>query len=297
MEKIPFNRRHWLSTTMKMSALAFITPLWAENFANGSNRKKSTHIGACDWSIGPAADIACFDVARRIGLDGVQVSLNTAAQPVYLQQAHVQQAYLDAAKRTGVRIGGLAIGALNDVPYKSDPRTEQWVHDSIGVAKNLGVKAILLAFFAKNDLRNDPTGISEVVRRLKAVAPLAERAGVQLGIESYLTAEQHLDIIDRVGSSAIKVYYDARNATDAGNDIFKEISLLGKKHICELHIKENGVRLGNGTIDWPRVRQALAEAGYEGDGWMQIEWAKTKEDDTVAAYQHNLAYVKRNLLV
>ncbi|MBO0932374.1 sugar phosphate isomerase/epimerase [Fibrella sp. HMF5036] len=275
-----------------MSALALATPLLAERVAT----RPAVRIGACDWSIGPAADIACFDVAKRIGLDGVQLSFNTPAKPQHLQQTAVQQAYLDAAKRTGVRIGGLGIGALNEVPYKSDPQTEQWVHDSIGVAKSLGVKAVLLAFFAKNDLRNDPAGITEVVRRLKAVAPVAERAGVQLGIESYLTAEQHLDIIDRVGSSAIKVYYDPRNATDAGNDIFREIALLGKRHICELHIKENGVRLGNGTIDWPRVRQALADAGYEGDGWMQIEWAKTKDDDTVAAYQHNLAYVKRNLV-
>ena len=295
MEKTSLSRRHWLSTTLKMSALAFAPPLLAGNFANGAIRK-TPYIGACDWSIGPAADINCFEVAKRIGLDGVQVSLNTVAQPRHLQEAHVQQAYLDAAKRAGIRIGGLAIGTLNDVPYKSDPRTEQWVHDSIGVAQNLGVKAVLLAFFAKNDLRDDPTGITEVVRRLKAVAPVAERAGVQLGIESYLTAEQHLDIIDRVGSSAIKVYYDARNATDAGNDIFKEIALLGKKYICELHIKENGVRLGNGTIDWPRVRQSLVDVGYEGNGWMQIEGAKTKEDDIVAAYQQNLAYVKRNLV-
>jgi L-ribulose-5-phosphate 3-epimerase len=288
-------RRHWLKTTLNTSALAFTAPLLAGNFANGTARK-TPYVGACDWSIGAAADINCFDVAKRIGLDGVQVSLNTVAQPMHLQQVYIQQAYLDAAKRTGVRIGGLAIGTLNEAPYKSDPQTEQWVHDSIGVAKNMGVKTILLAFFAKNDLRNDPAGVTEVVRRLKLVAPVAERAGVHLGIESYLTAEQHLDIIDRVGSSAIKVYYDARNAADAGNDIFREIALLGKKHICELHIKENGMRLGNGTIDWPRVRQSLADAGYQGDGWMQIEWAKTKEDDVVAAYQYNLAYVKRNLV-
>ncbi len=288
-------RRHWLKTTLNVSALALATPLLAGNFANGTARKTAL-IGACDWSIGAGADISCFEVAKRIGLDGVQVSLNTVAQPMHLQQLPVQQAYLDAAKRTGIRIGGLALGTLNEVPYKSDPQTEQWVHDSIDVAKNLGVKAVLLAFFGKNDLRNDPTGITEVVRRLKTVAPVAERAGVHLGIESYLTAEQHLDIIDRVGSSAIKVYYDARNAADAGNDVFREIALLGKKYICELHIKENGMRLGNGTIDWPRVRQSLADVGYEGDGWMQIEWAKTKEDDTVAAYQQNLAYVKRNLV-
>ena len=45
-------------------------------------------------------------------------------------------------------------GELNNVPYKSDPQTDEWVWDSIDVAKSLGVPVILLAFFAKNDLRN-----------------------------------------------------------------------------------------------------------------------------------------------
>ena len=272
-------RRDWLLLTSALTTGAFLP-------------KKRPNIGACNWSIGPAASLACFDVAKQIGLDGVQLNLNTATQPIHLQQISVQEAVKAAAARTGVLIGGLAIGALNDVPYKSDPQTEQWVRDSIGVAKNLGIKMVLLAFFNKNDLRKDDIGKAEVVRRLKAVAPLAEKAGVCLGIERYLTAAEHLNLIQRVGSSAIKVYYDPRNAADAGNDIFAKIRLLGKNTVAEVHIKENGVRLGQGTIDWPRVHQTLADIGYVGDGWMQIEWAVGKDEAVVEAYRKNLDYVK-----
>lgn len=284
-------RRDWLLTSLGLGACALTNPA-----AGTSALKKSMRIGACDWSIGPAASLDCFDVAKQIGLDGVQLSLNTPDKPLHLQQKAVQDAVLAAAQRTGVRVGGLAIGALNNVPYKSDPQTEQWVHDSIGVAKAIGAKNVLLAFFAKNDLRNDDVGKAEVVRRLKRVAPVAERAGVHLAIESYLTAEEHLDLIQRVGSEAIKVYYDPRNAADAGNDIFKEIPLLGTEHICEIHIKENGTRLGTGTIDWPRVHRTLTDIGYVGDGWMQIEWAVGKDENIVEAYRHNLDYVKKTLV-
>ena len=62
-------------------------------------------------------------------------------------------------------------------------------------------------FFHNNDLRNDPTGTDETVRRLKEAAPKAEKAGVTLGVESWLSAEDSMRMFDRVGSPAVKVYY------------------------------------------------------------------------------------------
>jgi L-ribulose-5-phosphate 3-epimerase len=87
------------------------------------------------------------------------VNMGSLQNNLHLRTTAMQKAYLDAAHRTGVRISSLAIGELNNVPYKSDPRTEEWVWDSIDVARNLGVSVILLAFFSKNDLRNDEVGI------------------------------------------------------------------------------------------------------------------------------------------
>lgn len=242
-------------------------------------------IGACDWSIGPAGDVGSFAMAKKIGLDGVQVSLNTAADHDHLRRPETQRIFVEAAKQSGIAFGGLAIGLLNEIPYKSDPRTEQWVQDSVDVAKALGIRTVLLAFFSKNDLRGDKKGTQIVIDRLKAVAPKAERAGVVLGIESWLSAPEHLAILDAVGSPAINVYYDVCNASVMGYDIFKEIRALGKDRICEFHLKENGYLLGMGKVDLPKVRQALDDIGYS--GWLQIEGAVPPAKPILESYIEN----------
>lgn len=255
------------------------------SFSNWLTNRARFKIGACDWSIGPAGDIKSFTVAKQIGLDGVQVSLNTKTDHEHLRRPDTQQAFKDAAKQAGVAIGGLAIGLLNEIPYKSDPRTEQWVQDSVDVAKALGVKNILLAFFSNNDLRNDPKGKQVVIERLKAVAPKAEKAGVVLGIESWLSAPEHLAIMDAVGSPAVKVYYDVCNSSVMGYDIFSEIRDLGKNRICEIHLKENDFLLGKGQVDLRKVRQVIDEIGYS--GWLQIEGAIPKGQPMLESYIEN----------
>lgn len=256
-------------------------------------KKNKFRIGACDWSIGKNSDPGAFEIAKQIGLDGIMVNMGSEKNNLHLRQTNVQQQYITASHQTGIKISSIAIGELNNIPYKSDPRTEQWVWDSVDVAKNLDVPVVLLAFFNKNDLRNDNAGKKEVVSRLKKVAPHAEKNGIILGLESYLNAEEHMDIIDQVASKNIKVYYDFRNTADAGFDTVKEFKKLGKEVICELHMKENGFLLGEGTLDWQDIGKAVYDTNYFGDGWMQIEGAKPQKADVVESYKHNLRILKK----
>jgi sugar phosphate isomerase/epimerase len=138
-------------------------------------------------------------------------------------------------------------------------------------------------------LQGDKAGVDEVVRRLKAIAPKAEKAGVVLGIESWLSAEEHLDILERVGSKAVQVYYDVCNSTDRGYDIYKEIRLLGKR-ICEFHAKENGTLLGQGKVDFKKVRKALDDIDYR--GWLQIEGAVPPGKQMLESYQTNCKFMR-----
>ncbi len=250
-------------------------------------------IGACDWSIECNSDLRAFDVAKQIGLAGIQCNLGSDTNGLHLRRPERQQEWLAASARTGVKITSLAIGELNDVPYKSEPRTEAWVSDSIDVAKAFGVGVVLLAFFVKNDLRNDPAGKAEVVRRLKMVAPKAEKAGVVLGIESYLSAEELMEIMQQVGSPNVKVYYDFRNSADAGYDVLQETRLLGKENICGLHLKENGYLLEHGTLNWRSVRDVMEETGCHADGWLHIEWGYPDGVDMVAAQRQNVKFLKK----
>ncbi len=259
----------------------------------GKPGRRRYKIGACDWSIGKANDPASFALAREIGLDGLQINLGSTADDLRLRQPAVQKLYLEAAHKTGIEIASLAIAELNNVPYKSDERTVRWVSDSVDACRALGAKVVLLAFFVKGDLVGDEPGIAEVVRRLKTVAPKAEKAGVVLGIESWLSTEKHLEIIDRVGSPAVKVYYDVCNSNDRGYDIYTDIRRLGKSRICEFHAKENGCLLGEGKVDFKRMREALEDIDYE--GWIQIEGAIPKGKTVLESYQANSKYLRQVL--
>ena len=283
------SRRRLLLNTATIAALS---PLASLDDLFGAAPKKRFKIGACDWSLGKSSDVGAFDIAEQIGLDGLMINLGSENNNLHLRNQSVQQSFLEASKRTGVTIASLGLAELNNVPYKSDPRTEEWVWDSIDVAKNLGAPVILLAFFAKNDLRNDEKGKKEVIRRLKMVAPKAEKNGVILGIESYLSAAEHLEIMDAVGSKNVQCYYDFRNTADAGYDTVKAFKQLGRQNICELHMKENGFLLANGPLEWRKIRDAIYETDFYGDGWMQIEGALPKNADIVKSYQHNLAFLK-----
>jgi len=269
------------------AGLALSAPMGPLLAAEGARRIK---IGACDWSLGKMATPACFELAKEIGLDGVQVSLGSASDDMKLRRPEVQQQFREAARASSVEIASLAIGEMNNVPYKSDPRTEAWVSDSVEVMQALGVKVVLLAFFSKGDLVGDKEGTVEVVRRLKKVAPRAEKAGVILGLESWLSAEETMRIMERVGSPAVKMYYDVCNSTDRGYDVPKEIRWLGRTNICEFHMKENGFLLGQGKIDFRRVRDAIEDIGYT--GWMQIEGALPRGGNVREAYEANNKYLR-----
>jgi sugar phosphate isomerase/epimerase len=259
------------------------TPLFS------ASDKRRIKIGACDWSLRKMCDPAAFELAKQIGLDGVQVSLGTLENDMRLRQPEVQRQYKEAAKNAGLEVASVAIGELNRIPYKRDPRTVAWVSDSIDVCRALGVNVVLLAFFSEDDLRGDKAGVDEVVRRLKEVAPKAEKAGVRLGIESWLSADQHLEIIDRVGSKAVAVYYDVCNSNDMGYDIYKEIRALGHR-ICEVHAKENGALLGQGKVDFKKVGAALEDIGYR--GWVQIEGAVPAGRPLLESYQANCKFLR-----
>ena len=114
---------------------------------DGAVKKKNFRIGACDWSLGKNSDPAAFEIAKQIGLNGIMVDMGSKKNNLHLREKNVQQKYLDASRQTGIKISSIAIGELNNTPYKSDPQTEQWVWDSVDVAKTLGVPVVLLAFF------------------------------------------------------------------------------------------------------------------------------------------------------
>jgi sugar phosphate isomerase/epimerase len=225
-------------------------------------------LGVCDWTIGKSGDPGALEMAGRLGLEGVQVSLAVKNGDLALRQPELRRAYAEAAAKTGVAVASFCLGDLNDVPLKSDSRAEKWLGQSLEIAPAMKVSVVLVPFFGKGDIKNDPAGIDAVVGVLQRLAPRAEKAGVVFGLEDWLSAADNLKIIERVGSPSVRVYYDVGNSADAGYDILKEIRALGPR-ICEFHAKDTKGLYGKGKMDFAAVREAMSAIGYR--GWFVLE--------------------------
>jgi L-ribulose-5-phosphate 3-epimerase len=280
------SRRQSLRRAVASAAALAFAPSLSPLFAEPASRR--FRIGACEWSL-RKGDPSSVELASEIGLDGVQINFGTLENDLHLRKPEVQRAYQDAAKRHRIELASLGIAAMNSVPLKSDPRAIQWLIDSIPVARALNLQVVLLAQFAKGDLLGDKTGIDRTVSILKEHAPLAEKAGVIWGLENYLSASENLEILDRIGSPAVQIYYDVGNSTDKGYDIYEEIRLL-KGRVCEFHAKDGRFMLGQGRVDFKKVRDAMDAIEFA--GWIQIEAVAPNE--LLRDYQAHLAHLKRH---
>jgi L-ribulose-5-phosphate 3-epimerase len=233
--------------------------------------ESEVRFGVCDWTIKKTGTPEALELASQLGLEGVQVSLIPRGESLALLDEERQLAYEQAVKKTGVAITSFCIGELNNVPLKSDARAERWAAEGIEVASAMKVKIILIPFFGKGELRDDPAGTQAVIQSLKRLAPKAEKAGVTLALESMLSAEAHQQIIEAVGSAAVAVYYDVGNSQEAGYDIGREIRLLGAQ-IAQFHAKDYKDLFGKGSLDFAAVRSAMLDIGY--NGWLVLEEVK-----------------------
>ena len=237
-------------------------------------------IGICDWTLGGACDPALISKAKEAHLDGIQVSVGLNPELVPLREKEVRRRYVELGKRKGIVFHSVAAGRLlNQIPLKSEPQSAVYVIDALEAAKALGSKNILMAFFGKGDLRFreaegelrnlsntsfssyqlDQTGVDRVVAALKQIVPRAEDLGVVMGLENTLTAKQNLEIIGRVGSKMLQVYYDVGNSWGNGYDVPGEILLLGNERICEIHLKDRKSRLlgaPGGQVHFDQVAEA-----------------------------------------
>jgi sugar phosphate isomerase/epimerase len=265
----PLTRRAVLRHTAEAAALTFGFSAFAPLLAAPPSR--GFKIGACDWSLGKRGDPAALDVAKQIGLDGVQIDFGTTGNNMRLRTPEHQAAYREAMRRTGLVVSSMALCEMNDVPLKSDPRAALWLDQSLDACHAMGLPLVMTAAFGRGDLDMAQTAeIDHYVKVLHDVAPKAEKLGIIIGLENYLSAADNRKIIDRVDSPQVKVYYDVGNSTDKGRDVAQEIRALGKL-ICEFHAKDGPHMLGKGRIDFQKVRRAIDDVGYS--GWLQLEAA------------------------
>jgi sugar phosphate isomerase/epimerase len=253
-------------------------------------------IGMTDWNLGQRGDITKIALAREIGLDGIQVSLIFPTDPAtpHLRQPETQAAFKRAALENGIQICSLAIGSPGKarLPLHTNPAAAILLVEAVDVARNLGTNNILLPILGDSHINmQNQQEVGTFVAMMKEVARYAEKAGVVVALEDWISAEDNIRLLDAIGSEYVGVYYDARNIKSRlKEDPYDEPKLLGRR-IHQIHVK-NGPRLMRepDILDWPKLAQEYHDIGYR--GWYVLETGAPSKD-LIADTRANIDYVRK----
>lgn len=248
-------------------------------------------IGVMDGILKLSSRSEAIGRAREFGFEGLQVTLGRPddTNRLPLEDAALQARYLEEARKHALPINSTYIDILHMSCLKNDPAAPGWVRRGIEITRKLNAGILMTVFFGKCAItsRRELDYVADLFREL---APEARRAGVILGFENLLTAEDNARAMDRVASDAFKIYYDVGNARNrVGVDPAREIRFLGRERICQFHFKDEGY-LGEGKVDFPAVLAAIREIGFS--GFANLE-TSSPSGNAEADLKRNFDYLRR----
>lgn len=228
-------------------------------------------------------------LARRLGFEGIELIIGPAGKDnrMFLEDAALLAQCVAESRKQNLPICATVLNILHTEHLKNQEIARKRVVDGVAITKRLGAKVMLIPFFNKATPET-PEEKERVAAIIRELVPHAEKAGVVLGFENTLSAEDNARILDRVASAAFKVFYDVGNSTRAGYDVLKEIRWLGRERICQFHLKDEGY-LGEGPIDFRKVLEAIDAIGFA--GYANFE-TRSPSKDIEADMRRNLAFIR-----
>jgi hexulose-6-phosphate isomerase len=215
-----------------------------------------------------------FELQKQLGFDGVELD---SPSSMSFQEA------VEASRKTGLPIHG-AVDSVHWQDRLSAPDEKirakglAALQQAIRDVAFCGGSAVLLVpgKVGGPDETHDDVWKRSIVEIRKAL-PLAAKSGVRILIENVWNGfceqpEQMRDYIDEIGSPWVGAYFDIGNCRKFGSSE-TWVRVLGPR-IVKLDVKDWGVKngfckIGDGDVNWPEVRKALAEIGFA--GWCTAE--------------------------
>lgn len=191
------------------------------------------------------------------------------------------------AAAAGVRIVSLASGFFWECNYGSADETDRQRAADVtrrmlerAAAAGAGAVLVVPAVVGTVDEPRPRSTYADALRRtseaLLTLRHAAEACAVAVAIENVwnrflLSPVEMCDLVDRVNSPYVGVYFDVGNVLAYGYPQ-DWIATLGRR-IVRVHVKDYDLHrggqagfcpLGAGSVDWPAVINALRAVGYEG---------------------------------
>lgn len=255
-------------------------------------------IGVCDWMILKRQKLGAFALAKDMGADGVELDMGSLGKRETFENSLTNAAncrrFLDQARALNLEISSIAMSGFYAQSFAERTNVARLVQDCIDTMKAMDVKIAFLPLGVTSDLLAHPELRSVVVERLKAAGRQAEQAGVTIGLDTELDADEQIKLLDEVGSPAIKIYYHLAHAIEHQRDYVAELKKLGKNRVCQIHFSNtDGHWLKDDPqVNAPKVKAALDEMNWS--GWLVIERSRNTNDvhNRLLNYGTNAAYLK-----
>ncbi len=288
------NRKKFICDTL---ALIGVAALPSAVFAAPKQRY---NVAVIDLMILKRQKLSAFDLAKEIGADGLEVDMGGLGNRITfdskLGDPAQRKAFLDKAKETGITICSLAMTGFYAQSFATRPTYQQMVGDCLDTCQKMGIKVAFLPLGVTCDLVKYPELRPAIVERLRIVGEMAKKAGVIIGIETALDAKAEVDLLKEIESKHIQIYFNFSNPLKEGRDLIQELTILGKKRICQIHCTdEDGVWLENNKrLNMPLVKRTLDHMGWR--GWLVIERSRDANLSPRAVKENfgaNTRYVKQ----
>ena len=257
-------------------------------------------IAVCDWMILKRQKIGSFKLVHELNGDGVELDMGSLGKRETfdnkLRDPHFQQLFRETAREFQLEVPSIAMSGFYGQSFLERANYEELVRECLNAMKVMDAKVAFLPLGGiKAGWEGEPALRAEVVKRLKKVGDMAAAEGLVIGIETQLDAKGDVKLLKEIDSFGIKIYFKFQNALENGRDLCKELKILGKKRICQIHCTDtDGVTLPfNERLDMNRVKKTLDKMGWR--GWLVVERSRDKDDvrNVKKNYGTNIEYLKQ----
>lgn len=213
-----------------------------------------------------------FKMARDVGFETIQCQS--------IESRRTAEEIKEASEKSGLPIDSVENMYHWKYPLSSDDpavveRSLRGMRISLDNAKLWGAHCVLLVPAVVNAKTSYQEAWTRSQQQIRKLIPVAQDAKVVIALEEVwnkflLSPLEFARYVDEFKSSWVKVWFDVGNVVLYGYPQ-DWIRTLGPR-IADLHVKGfkhkgncyEWVNLGDGDIDWPEVRKALAEIHYKG---------------------------------
>lgn len=293
------HRRDFLKTlslaTAGIVAGACYSPVKAMSTGKNEQRYK---IAVCDWMILKRQKLSAFSLASEINADGIELDMGgLGSRETFdskLGDPEVRKEFLETSRKLGVGISSIAMSGFYAQSFAKRPTVDRMIRDTIDTMEAMNVKVAFLPLGVQGNMIEHPELRPEIVKRLRKAGEKAGKIDAVIAVETSFDAKEEKRFLKEIGSPYVKSSFNFANAVENGKDISKELQILGKEHIAQIHCSNtDGVWLKNDKqIDMPAVKKTLDRMKWE--GWLIVERSRDVNmvRDVKANYGANVTYLK-----